>query len=79
MTELVITCPNCHDVVIIEQINCGIFRHAILKKSGKQIHPHTSHDKCESLFNKKRIYGCGKPFRVVNKNGEFVSELCDYD
>ena len=37
-----IPCPHCQEFIIIEQLNCGIFRHGVLKKSGKQINPHAS-------------------------------------
>jgi hypothetical protein len=35
-----ITCPHCGDSVLIEQINCRIFRHAVYKNTGEQMDPH---------------------------------------
>lgn len=32
----IFVCPNCNEQVIIEKINCGIFRHAIMKKTGNK-------------------------------------------
>ena len=40
--EPIITCPNCNEFIIVEKLNCGIFRHGILKETGKQIDPHLS-------------------------------------
>jgi hypothetical protein len=39
---IIITCPHCQLLVEIEEINCAIFRHAVLKKTNKQINPHSS-------------------------------------
>ena len=78
MTELIISCPHCAYPVIIQEINCGIFRHAILKTSGEQINPHTNKQDCERLIHENRIYGCGKPFQIIRTNGLFQIQICDY-
>ena len=67
---LTVICPHCREPVIIEQINCGIFRHGVLVKTGKQIHPHLEKAKCDKL-----IWGRGKPFRITSDNQAIV---CDY-
>ena len=79
---LLLTCPQCgHQVLVAEhEINCAIFRHAVLKVTGVQIHPHTPKDKCEEYLNRGLIYGCGKPFRV-RKNpttNQYEALVCDY-
>ena len=33
----IIVCPHCNDYIIIEKLNCGIFRHGIIKETGKQM------------------------------------------
>lgn len=71
---LTVTCPTCRELVIIEKINCGIFRHGVNKKTGKQINPHLEKTKCESLVSKGKIFGCGKPFRIVDNE----AVVCDY-
>jgi hypothetical protein len=76
--ESIIICPNCNEYVIIEKINCGIFRHATLKENGKQIEPHSSKQICENLLNNNLIYGCGKPFQIINNNGILEIFCCDY-
>lgn len=73
--ELVVNCPHCNNLVIIEELNCRIFRHAYLKSDNKQIDPHTSKHQCEYLINNNLIYGCGKPFFINALN---KSEICDY-
>lgn len=62
---MIITCPHCNENVIIEKINCGIFIHGVMKKTGKQVPPHLSKAKCRKLINNNSIYGCGKQFRII--------------
>jgi len=77
--EPVVTCPHCQMPVVIEQVNCAIFRHGISKTDGKQIDPHASQMECERLIREDAIYGCGKPFRIIlGSNGEWFAEICDY-
>ena len=47
---MIIKCPHCDSEILIEEkdINCGIFVHAVMKKSGKQVNPHSS----QTLLNK---------------------------
>jgi hypothetical protein len=76
--SLVLICPHCHNPIEIEQINCGIFRHAILKINYQQIDPHTPEHICHQLIDYNLIYGCGKPFQIVNQNGEYKAIICGY-
>jgi len=76
--EPVIICPHCKEYVIIEKINCAIFRHGIYKKNGKQIDPHSSKEFCDYYIKHNLIYGCGKPFQIINVNNIFDTEICDY-
>ena len=79
--ELIVKCPHCKADVIIEEINCSIFRHGIYKHNLQQIDPHLNKIKCDDLINNNEIYGCGKPFRIKNINtstNEWISEVCDY-
>jgi hypothetical protein len=74
----VVQCPHCNDFVIIEELNCKIFRHGIFIKDGKQLDPHLSKEMCNYFFSEKMIYGCGKPFRIIVFNNELKTEMCDY-
>lgn len=76
--EPILSCPHCNEFIIIRRINCGIFRHGILKKTGKQIDSHSSKDLCEYYIREKKIYGCGKPFRITLNESELKTEICDY-
>ena len=77
--EKIITCPNCNDIVIISELNCCIFRHAIYIKTNEQIDPHSSKEICDELFETGQIYGCGKPFQIVIlENGTWIIQKCDY-
>jgi hypothetical protein len=74
----IITCPHCKESILIEKINCGIFRHGQYKNSGKQVGPHSSKEKCEALVKYDAIYGCGKPFQITKENGTLEVQICDY-
>ncbi len=71
---LEVICPHCNGSVVIEEMNCAIFRHGIFKTTGKQIPPHASKEECDKWVQKDEIYGCGKPFKVVEKK----AVICDY-
>lgn len=71
-------CPNCNDIIVIDKINCGIFRHGVIKRTGKNINPHASKKTCEKYIKQKLIYGCGKPFQVIVKDDIIKTEICDY-
>jgi ribosomal protein L32 len=76
---IVVKCPNCGELVLIEEINCAIFRHGVLKKTGEQINPHSSKEECDKYFNRGLIYGCGKPFNIVFVSQcDILVEVCDY-
>ena len=76
--EPILICPHCKEYILIKKINCAIFRHGTLKKNKKQINPHAPREMCEYYIKNELIYGCGKPFRIVNNNGILETEVCDY-
>jgi len=78
MTEIVVICPHCNANIIIEELNCCIFRHGILKENNKQIEPHSSKILCEFYVKTDKIYGCGKPFQIIKENEVFKAIICDY-
>ncbi len=67
-------CPWCQGMIEIIELNCKIFRHGYYKKENIQINPHLKKDECEDLIKQDLIYGCGKPFCILNGN----IEKCDY-
>jgi hypothetical protein len=74
----IVKCPHCEDDIIIEKLNCRIFRHGIFKKNGKQIPPHSKKEICDLLVEKDLIYGCGKPFKVILQDNVYTPIICDY-
>ena len=76
--EPIITCPNCNEYILIEKLNCGIFRHGIIKENGKQMDPHLCEEQCIFLIDNGLIYGCGKPFQILNENGVWKIQKCNY-
>ncbi len=93
-TNFTVQCPHCESWIIIEQINCAIFRHGVSKQTHIQIPPHLEKEQCDKLFELGIIYGCGKPFRLVpnpkynpeikhvgpkdEENPKYIAEACDY-
>lgn len=76
---IIVQCPHCGCDVIIEQLNCKIFRHGVFKDSGKQINPHAPKIDCDMYIEKELIYGCGKPFIVLQQSdNSYKAEICDY-
>jgi len=82
--DFIVECPHCKNPVLIEKLNCCIFRHGILKHNGNQIDPHSSKDLCDYYVEKQLIFGCGKPFQIVpnqnskNNDDKFITVICDY-
>lgn len=74
----ILECPHCKEYIIIEKINCSIFRHGVLKSTGQQIDPHSAKELCKYFIKNNLIYGCGNPFKIILKNGEFETEICGY-
>ena len=76
----IISCPHCNEFIIIEQLNCCIFRHGTIKATGVQMDPHTNEEECNRLFLSGLIYGCGKPFKLVKSTTHetYIVEVCGY-
>lgn len=72
--EYAIHCPHCKDPVLIEQLNCRIFRHACFK-NGDPIPPHSTKEECDNFVEKGLVYGCAKPFQIL-LDGTVI--ICDY-
>jgi hypothetical protein len=77
-TNFEIKCPHCGEYVIIEQINCAIFRHGVMKNNLVQINPHLAKNECDKLKELDLIYGCGKPFKVILQDNQWIGIECDY-
>ena len=79
MAEQIVICPHCSQLIIINELNCGIFRHATLKTTGEQIDPHSTKEVCENYIKTNEIYGCGKPFQIVmSQEGVLEIQICEY-
>jgi len=80
MEYIIIKCPHCKDdlFIYLKELNCHIFRHGIHKNNYEQINPHLDKKMCDYLFENGLIYGCSKPFKIVNQNNNFLAEMCDY-
>jgi len=76
--EDAIICPHCNEPILIEKLNCCIFRHGIMKDTLKQMDPHCPKEECYRLFSCGLIYGCGKPFKIIKNGSEIKVEICEY-
>lgn len=76
--EPILICPHCYEPIIIQEINCGIFRHGIIKNTGQQMDPHLNKQECDRLKKENLIFGCGKPFMIIENDGEYLIIDCDY-
>jgi hypothetical protein len=77
--DIVVSCPHCKDPILIEQLNCCIFRHGTYISNGQQIPPHSIKEYCDYVANNNLIYGCGKPFRIIiNEKKEYIAIICGY-
>lgn len=70
----IVQCPNCNQYIIIEQLNCCIFRCGVFKSNYEQINPHLGKKECDQLARERLIYGCGYPFKIVDSK----AVKCDY-
>lgn len=73
-------CPHCGQMIEIIELNCRIFRCGILKADYTQIGPHLSKLECDRLAAENLIFGCGKPFRILDaqSNEPVIAVACDY-
>jgi hypothetical protein len=77
--DIVVSCPHCNQSILIEKLNCRIFRHGTLISNGEQMNPHESKENCDTLVERNLIYGCGKPFKIIdNEDGALVAVVCEY-
>jgi hypothetical protein len=72
MDGIILPCPHCGIFIQVVEQNCKIFRCGVYKDSMQQIDPHMPKAQCDAIVTK--IYGCGKPFRLVHD----TFEICDY-
>ena len=80
--SIIVTCPHCNLLIFIfeKEYNCKIFRHGVYKNNiSQQIDPHLSKEECDRLKKEDRIFGCGKPFKLMNNAiGKPTAVICDY-
>lgn len=69
-----VSCPHCGGLIEITELNCKIFRHAIFKNGGIQLNPHASKEECDKVIKDNLVYGCAKPFEIINEK----AVKCEY-
>ena len=89
-----VSCPHCNGTVLIHrnEVNCRIFRHGVFHATGQPIPPHAPREECDRFVEQGVIYGCGKPFRLIENNlgsteprvvesqqtPSLIAVICDY-
>lgn len=75
----VFECPWCDQQVqvLVSDIACCIFRHAVFKENFQQVGPHTGKEECDRLVAEDLVIGCAKPFKLFVGTKPYVEE-CDY-
>lgn len=68
LVNIIALCPHCAEYIMIEKLNCCIFRHGTFITTNKQINPHSSKESCDKLKRENLIYGCGKTFKMIYIN-----------
>lgn len=70
MEDLIFSCPHCQGSILVyrQDLHCRIFRHGVYRTTGEPIPPHAPKEYCEQLVLQDMIYGCGKPFQVIQQN-----------
>jgi hypothetical protein len=76
----VFNCPHCSVEIIVakNELNCHIFRHAIYKNTYEQVNPHLPLLECQKLLDNDMVYGCCKPFEIINRDNKMFAVKCDY-
>lgn len=80
MDHIIIECPHCHDFILVylNEVRCAIFRHAIMKTTLKQIDPHSPKHVCDELIKENKVFGCARPFRLIQGTNGWNAIPCDY-
>ncbi len=42
------------------------------------MNPHLDKTECDKLIKNCSIYGCGKPFQIIEKKDTYETVVCDY-
>lgn len=77
---IIVECPHCQAPFEVDEGNCLVFRHAVDKKSMRPIAPHTPKEECERFLREGKIFGCGKPIKLVFDKAakKWIGEICEY-
>ncbi len=78
--DYVFQCLHCKQpfVIAAKDFNCKILRHGVFRVTNQPMNPHAAKEECERLVKEEKIYGCGKPLRIVKQNESYILEICDY-
>lgn len=88
MSVEIVECPHCNMGIVVDALNCGVFRCGVWRDTGLQINPHMSEDECKAALGNAAeplcdrislIWGCSKPFRIyTDASGVNRCVTCGY-
>jgi hypothetical protein len=73
-----INCPHCDLLLEILELNCKKFVCGVYRTDFIQIPPHLSKEECVRLMESRLIWGCGKPFILVQHNEKWTAVESEY-
>ena len=78
--NLIFDCPHCklQILVHIDDIRCGIFRHAVMKNGYQAVNPHLSEADCQRMILFDLVYGCCLPFQIIRNGDGHQAVKCGY-
>ena len=62
--HIIVMCPHCNDFILIEELNCCIFRHGVFIKNNKQMDQHASEELCNYYIKKKKYMVVGNHIKL---------------
>lgn len=71
-----VACPHCGVGIVVDALNCGIFRCGVWRATGAQLDPHLPEEECRAAVG--LIWGCGRPFQITVESGVFRVAACGY-
>lgn len=73
-------CPHCkmHIHIAWNDVRCRIFRCGVYSDTLIPIPPHSTKEYGDRLLKQNRVYGCTRPFQMIETNGTWHVSACDY-
>lgn len=76
-SNIIFYCPHCKlpiekNIFDLAINNIYFFRHGIYIENNKNIDFNLTNSECYNLFINNKIFGCGKKYKIINKNYNYI-------